>query len=214
MRFTRCFFALVAGTGFVVGAALPAVAHVTVNPSEAEAGGFTRVSFRVPNERDDAATTQVEINLPEDHPIGNVSVRPVPGWEYRVERRTLDEPITVFGNEVSEVVGKITWSGGRIEPGEFQEFDVSLGPLPEDARSLGFPSLQTYDSGEVVRWIEETPEDGDEPEHPMPVLTVAAAAGEDDDDGDTNTIAVVALVVAIVAVLGTGLSLARSSRAR
>ncbi len=58
--------------------------------------------------------------------------------------------MTDSGDEVTEVVSTITWSGGTIKPGEFTEFPVSLGPLPEDVESLSFPSVQTYEGGEVV----------------------------------------------------------------
>src|SRR5689334_9019809 len=42
----------------------PAAAHVTVNPSNATQGGFAKLTFRVPNEKDDATTTTLEVNLP------------------------------------------------------------------------------------------------------------------------------------------------------
>jgi uncharacterized protein YcnI len=155
-----------------------AAAHVTVNPGEAPKGGFAALAFRVPNERPDSGTVSLEVNLPEDHPIANVSVKPTPGWEYTVERRTLDEPIDNHGTEITEVVSKITWTGGTINPGEFQEFAVSVGPLPEDADQLLFPSIQTYASGEVVRWIDEPTDDGEEPEHPAPLLTLVEAEDE------------------------------------
>lgn len=127
-----------------------AAAHVTVNPREAPKGGFAALAFRVPNERPDSGTVSLEVNLREDHPIANVSVKPTPGWEYTVERRTLDEPIDNHGTEITEVASKITWTGGTINPGEFQEFEISAGPLPEDVDQIVFPSIQTHASGEVV----------------------------------------------------------------
>jgi MYXO-CTERM domain-containing protein len=39
-----------------IGFAGAASAHVTVNPGEATQGGFTKIAFRVPNERDNAST--------------------------------------------------------------------------------------------------------------------------------------------------------------
>ena len=164
-----------------------AAAHVTVNPGEAPKGGFAALAFRVPNERPDSGTVTLEVNMPEDHPIANVSVRPMPGWEYTAEKRTLDEPIDNHGTEISEVVSKITWTGGTINPGEFQEFEISAGPLPEDVDEILFPSIQTYASGEVVRWIDEPTADGEEPEHPAPLLTLVDAedehaAGSDEAD--------------------------------
>ena len=38
----------------------PRRAHVTLQPERVPAGGFTRLDVRVPNERDDAATTKVQ----------------------------------------------------------------------------------------------------------------------------------------------------------
>src|SRR5688572_18814385 len=84
----------------------PAVAsaHVSVNPREANQGGFTVLTFRVPNERDDSGTSKVQVNFPEDAVIPFVSVQPVPGWEYEVARRTLEEPAEAEGTEITEVV--------------------------------------------------------------------------------------------------------------
>jgi len=174
----------------VVAMAVPAAAHVTVQPGEAETGGFTKLTFRTPNERDDAGTVKLEVFFPEDQPLENASVRPLEGWEATIER-------------TDEGVSKITWEGGTIEPGQFQEFEVSVGPLPSEEGTMVFPAIQTYSSGEVVRWIEEPVEGGEEPELPAPVLRLVAAAEDDlveiDDDDGTDPLAVAALVVAIAA---------------
>jgi uncharacterized protein YcnI len=172
----------VAGLAIVVAAPM-AAAHVTVNPGEAPKGGFAKLAFRVPNERDDAGTTTLEVNLPTDHPIANVSVRPKAGWTYEVERITLDEPLTNDeGDETTDVVSKITWTGGVIRPGEFDEFEVSVGPLPEDTDQVLFPTLQTYEGGEIVRWIDEPLPSGEEPERPAPALTLVDAEGDEHAD--------------------------------
>ncbi len=180
-RTTRAL--IVAGLAIVVTAPL-AGAHVTVNPGEAPKGGFAKLAFRVPNERPDSGTTTLEVNLPEDQPIANVSVRPKQGWTYKVETRQLDEPIDNHGEELTEVVSKITWTGGVIQPGEFDEFEVSVGPMPEDTDQILFPTLQTYQGGEVVRWIDEPLPNGEEPEHPAPLLTLVDA--EDEHGGSSD----------------------------
>jgi len=161
--------------GAVVLPATSAFAHVTVNPREAAQGGYAKLAFRVPNERDNAGTTKLEINFPAAHPFASVSVRPQAGWTYAVERITLPTPIKVHDNEISEVVSKITWTGGEVKPGEFNEFEVSVGPLPSDVESLTFKALQTYSNGEVVRWIEEAAPGGAEVERPAPVLKLTKA---------------------------------------
>lgn len=213
----------------------PASAHVSI-PDPGEKGGFSIVTFSVPNERDDASTTKIEVQLPKDAPLAFVSVQPKPGWEVETTKRTLDEPIEAFGESYDEVVDTVTWSGGEIGPGEFDTFAISVGPLPEDVDSLAFPTIQTYSSGEEVSWIEATPESGEEPEHPAPTLALVAAEegghgsaeattttaangsdaqaddASDSDDGGTDAVAIAALVVAVLAVVLGGAALASSRR--
>nr|BFE77999.1 hypothetical protein GCM10020093_006000 [Planobispora longispora] len=155
--FRRAGVVAAGAAALVLGLASPALAHVTVNPGSAEQGGFTKVAFRVPNERDDASTNKLEVFLPTDHPLAFVSVKPVPGWEVEVTESKLDKPVTTEYGELTEAVTKITWSGGEIGPGQFQEFEVSMGMLPEDTDHLVFPATQTYTGGEVVKWDDEPP---------------------------------------------------------
>jgi uncharacterized protein YcnI len=170
--FSRLPAAVLAAGLITVLAAAPALAHVTVNPSEAAKGGFQELSFRVPNEKDGATTTKVEVNFPTGTPIPFVSVKATPGWTYQVEKAKLAKPVQSDDGEVTEAVSRITWSGGSIKAGEYQDFDVSAGPLP-DAGQLVFKALQTYSDGEVVRWIQES-SGGEEPENPAPVLKLTA----------------------------------------
>ncbi|WP_433190378.1 YcnI family protein [Actinoallomurus sp. CA-150999] len=182
MSFPHAAKRLLTGAGIVtatvVALALPAAAHVTVNPSTAEPGGYGAFNVRVPNEEVDADTTQVQLYLPTDHPIASVSVQPTPGWTVQVTKGRLPKPIKTDDAEVTQAVTEITWSGGRIQPGQFQQFWLSMGPLPTDTAKLYFKALQTYTdhSGKtsVVRWI-DLPSGGAEPEHPAPSLTLAKA---------------------------------------
>ncbi|XRQ06782.1 YcnI family protein [Actinomadura welshii] len=222
----------------VAGLATAASAHVTANPKSAEQGSYAKVAFRVPNERDNASTTKLVVHLPVDHPLSSVSVRPVPGWKAKVEKSKLPEPIEAHGGELTEAVTKITWSGGEIEPGQFEEFDVSMGRLPTDTDRMVFKADQTYSSGEVVKWAEEPPaEGGEEPEHPAPVLkltpeggteggaeggteaaglTAQTKSGEDAaasaDDGTARLLGGIGIAVGVagIGVGGAGLARARS----
>ena len=166
--------------------AAPASAHVTVNPSEAQQGRFARLDFRVPNESDTESTTELQVHFPEEAPIPNVSVAPVPGWSVEVTRRTLDQPLDGgHGEQITEVVDFITWTAdsddASIGPGEFLEFPVSAGPMPE-VDELYFRALQTYSDDAIVRWI-ELPTDGGEASFPAPGLRLVAD-GAADDAGD------------------------------
>ncbi|KQX77911.1 YcnI family protein [Streptomyces clavifer] len=159
----------------------PAAAHVSVQPQgEAAKGGYATINFKVPNERDDASTTKLEVNFPTDHPLASVSPQAIPGWKIEVTRSKLAKPLEVHGKKINEAVSKVTWTtdGSGIEPGYFQQFPLSVGQLPEDADQLVFKALQTYSNKEVVRWIEEPVEGGEEPASPAPVLKLTAATAD------------------------------------
>ena len=160
--------------------ALPALAHVIADPGTATQGGFTKIAFRVPDESDTAGTTKVEVNLPTDHPITSVQTTPIPGWTAVVTTAPLNPPVKDDdGNTITKSVSAITWTaspGNKIGPGQFLEFDVAMGPLPTGVDELFFPTLQTYDSGEVVSWIEKSAPGAPEPEHPAPSITLTPAA--------------------------------------
>ena len=165
--------AALAGLALVVLAAAPAGAHVTIEPGVAKKGSFSVLSFSVPNETTTASTVKLEITFPTDNPIASVSVQPVPGWTWSADTTTLAKPIKTDDGTISEAVSKLTYAGGAIAPGEFQLFTISAGPLPTNAKSIEFKVVQTYSDGSVVRWIEDTPKGGPEPENPAPVLKLA-----------------------------------------
>jgi uncharacterized protein YcnI len=214
---------ILAAVGVAVLALAPAVdAHVTLQPPEAPAGGFTRLDVRVPNERDNADTTKVVVQMPPG--FLSVSHEPVPGWDVKLTMRKLDKPVEQFGEQVNEEVGRITFSGGVIRPGQFQDFGLSVAvPEGRPGSKLTFKALQTYTGGEVVRWI--GPPDSEEPapqveltaaeeeEAPAPAAQApaATAGGEEDDDG--NGLAIAALVVGL-AGLAAGMAALFLSRGR
>ncbi|MEU9118716.1 YcnI family protein [Streptomyces sp. NPDC048506] len=185
--------------GSVLLLAAPAFAHVSVQPGEAPKGGWATVNFKVPNERDDASTVKVEVTLPTDHPLASVMPQPVPGWKVSITKAKLPKPIEMEGEKITEAPSKITWTAEDkgVEPGQFQQFPLSVGQLPEDADQLVFKALQTYSNKDVVRWIEPTKEGAPEPENPAPVLKLTAAEGDHhgasgagaDDKGDAKTTA-------------------------
>ena len=216
---------VLATAGFVLAVSAPADAHVTVNPNTATPGGYTKVTFRVPNETDNTDTTKLEVAFPADQPIASVSVKPVPGWTATPTKSKLATPLKTHDHEITEAVSRIVWTadaGAAIKPGQFQEFDVSLGPLPASGQ-LVFKALQTYSDGTVVRWIDEPSSDGTEPEHPAPVLKLAAAAvaaapaatqasAAAPASGGTRTPAVIGLIVATLALLLAAAAFLRAGR--
>lgn len=181
MKASRIAAAGAVAASAVLALSVPAFAHVSVQPEgPAAKGGYAVVDFKVPNERDDSATTKVEVNLPTDHPLASVMPQPLEGWSVKITKSKLAKPLTIHDEKISEAVSKVTWTatGKGIEPGFFQKFPLSVGQLPEDADELVFKAIQTYDNNEVVRWIEPQKEGAEEPENPAPVLTLSAASEE------------------------------------
>ncbi len=204
-----------------------ASAHVTVQGPGATQGGYTKLTFRVPSEKD-VPTTKIEIAFPTDTPIASLRVKPHAGWTAQLVKGAPATPLEVHGEKVTEVVQRIVWTAAPGNAGigatEFDEFEVSAGPLPT-TDTLVFKALQTYADGEVVRWIEEAAPGGAEPEKPAPVLQLAApapdavpvssttAAGETDEAGSGSSgLAGAALGVSVLALLAAGFSLVTRRR--
>ena len=134
----------------VVGAAQ---AHVTVHPNALPAGGFTVINIQVPNERGDASTVRIDVQFPGGIYVASPTV--MPGWRSRVITKRLSKPVELErGFSVSSRIDRVVFSGGRIGPGQFLSFPVSIkAPAAKPGTVLTFKALQTYSNGEVVRWI-------------------------------------------------------------
>jgi uncharacterized protein YcnI len=218
---------LVATAVATLALAATAQAHVTLQPTSVPAGGDdTLLDVRVPNERDDASTVKVDLQLPPG--FASASFQPVPGWNVKVTKSKLAKPITTDDGEITEGVSRITWTGdgkqGSIPPGGFQDFGLSVVVPGKAGDELTFKALQTYSNGEVVRWIGAKSSD-----NPAPTVAVTAASKEAapaapaatptpaDTSGDSsNGLAIAALIVGALGLITgvAGLTAARRKTAR
>lgn len=149
--------ALVLGAG-------PAHAHVTAHSPDTppEKGGHGTVVLRVPNE-ESAATVRLELSLEPSHGITTARTRAVPGWDASVVRGD------------GGVVTGVVWTarpGSELEGGDehYEDFGLTLGPLPSDASSLVLPATQFLADGGSVAW------DG-RPDRPAPEVQLAEPSG-------------------------------------
>jgi uncharacterized protein YcnI len=220
-RILLCFLA--AAVAFPAAAA----AHVTIQPGEWEAGAFATMAVRVPNERDDAETTSVTVQFPEE--VLTARFKPHPLCQREVQMEELAEPV----EDITERIVSVTWTCDPAIPADgFDEFGVSFR-VPEDLAEgdeLLFPTQQVYSSGEEVAWVDPDPE-GDSP---APRITIIAAEEEeaeepaattDDEaavpavstDGDDDGMATVAIVLAVIGLaaglIALGVALFRKPRA-
>lgn len=185
----RVVVSLAAWFGALVLLAVPAAAHIGVDPSSASQGSYTVLTFRVPNEEADADTVGLKVQLPVDHPLASVAVQPKPGWKYEVKQSKLAKPLQSDDGTVDTVDSEIDWSGGKIAPGEFETFSISVGPLPTDTDQLVFKVVQQYEKADgtksEVPWIQVAAPGGAEPDHPAPVLQLVPA-GADGTSADSH----------------------------
>ncbi|MDQ0863049.1 YcnI family protein [Arthrobacter globiformis] len=160
--------------GLLAAGAAAASAHVTVDPSATAEGGFTKLTFSVPNESETAKTNRLEVKLPTDTPLTSVSVKPMDGWKAQVVTTTLPKPVEVAGATVTKAPTSVIWTADaahQIGQNEFQTFTLSVGRLPAAGTTLMLPAAQGYTDGTTVNWA-----DAAEAEHGHASATSSAAA--------------------------------------
>jgi len=160
-----------------------ALAHAEVSPKVAVAKELQLFTLAVPTEKENAATTKVELTPPHGFAID--SYVPAPGWKR-----------TVHG-------GTVTWAGGSVPSDE----DASFSFLASTGGSgtYTFDVKQTYSDGSVVEW--SGPESSDAP---APVVEAVSSLG---GGGTSALTWVALALGAVGAVLGAIGLLARGGRA-
>jgi uncharacterized protein YcnI len=176
MRLRKPFIAATTAALFLAPAA---AAHVTLHPDKVPADSFQRFSFQVPVELN-SPTTKVEVKLPVG--ITSVAVEPKTGWTWKTTTVKLAKPVTIEDETITDRVSTITWSGGRIKPGEFDEFVITAHVPDTPGKTLIMPAVQTYANGKVVHWIGALTAD-----EPAPHVTLEAAEPENTAATTTTT---------------------------
>jgi periplasmic copper chaperone A len=136
----------------------------------------------------------------------------------------LNPPITTDDGSITSAISQITWTAtaGGTKPGQFQQFDVSIGPLPK-ASSVSFPAIQTYSDGTVVKWIEKAaPGSKTEPDHPAPTLSLTSAASDPSskpaatkvEKASTTGPTVLSIIALVVAAAALGLAFVSRARGK
>lgn len=197
---------LLVGAVMAVTASPLAAAHVGAYLDGGGAGETGLITLRVPGESDKPPTTKVEVRIPDDIQIRTVRVQPIAGWNIDITKKKTNP--TIFrddGTAVNEVVSSVTWTatGPGIMPGQFDDFVLEAGPLP-DAEALTLPTFQTFADGSTDAWTDTAPEETD-PEYPAPSVSLAVGPATPLDGGNgvsglTSVIAWTALGFAVIAV--------------
>jgi uncharacterized protein YcnI len=172
---------LAASAGLMVLGAGAASAHVGVDPASTSEGGFSQLTFRVPNESETAKTSELTVTLPVETPFTSVSVKQMDGWKAEIKEADLPNPVTVNGATVTKAAASVTWTADaahQISKHEYQTFSISVGRLPKAGTTVMLPAAQAYTDGTVVKWNEPESAGQPEPKHPAPSFVTTAPAGE------------------------------------
>jgi uncharacterized protein YcnI len=170
---------LVATAGGLVFAA-SAFAHAELSPSLALAKHLQLFSLAVPTEKENAATTKVELTPPSG--FGIDSFVPAQGW-------TREEQTTGSGENTT--VQKVTWTGGKVPTEEDALFQFLASA--DSSKTYTFKVRQTYSDGTVVDW--SGPESSDTP---APTVEAKSSLG---GGGGNDTLAIVAIVLGALALV-------------
>jgi uncharacterized protein YcnI len=168
--------AAVCGALIVAGSAS---AHAELSPAVALVKAGQVFTLAVPTEKENAATTKVELTPPSGFAIDSFVA--APGWTRNVKS-------TGSGEETQ--IQQVTWSGGSVPSEEDALFQFIASA--DSAKTYTFKVRQTYSDGSVVDW--SGPESSDTP---APQVEVKSSLG----GGGSNTLAIVALVVGVLALV-------------
>jgi|SRR5947209_10038049 len=186
----------VAGAIAALAIAAPnAAAHAIVSPAVAKAGTLQYFTLSVPTEKEGAATTKVELDVPSGFSID--SYEPAPGWKRQV---------VATGSGNNAVVHKIVWTGGRTPTEEDSVFHFNADT--SKAQTYRFTVQQTYSDGSVVSW--SGPESSDTPAPTLESLSSFGGGGS----GGNSTLDVIALIAGGLALVLSIVALANRSGAR
>ncbi|MFC6590951.1 YcnI family protein [Deinococcus lacus] len=151
----------------------PALAHSTLQDTQAQAGSTYKGVLRVPHGCGEQATHTVRIQMPE----GIYGVKPMskPGWNLETVKGRYAQPYTSHGTVTTEGVREIVWSGGHL-PGEWYDEFVFRGSLGADLKPgtvLHFPAVQEC-ADATADWTDTSGDAG--VKNPAPRVTIIAPA--------------------------------------
>lgn len=154
-----------------------ALAHATLAVTEAPAGSTYKAVIQIGHGCAGAATTAIRVRIPEG--VINVHPMPKPGWELATESGPYAQPYDYYGEQLTEGVTEVRWTGGSLPDAWYDEFVFrAVLPAGEVGTVIRFPIVQECAQG-VHRWI-EIPQPGEDPDsyaEPAPGVTLTAPAG-------------------------------------
>ncbi len=142
-------------TTFLLAALLApaALAHISVVPATAAAGGYQKLTFSVGHGCQGSPTTSISVSIPDG--VTGAKPMPKPGWNIVATARD------------------ITWQGGALPDAQFDEFAMQV-KLPATPGKLYFKITQLCEAGRHD-WV-ELPQPGVQAKSPAAMIEVTPSA--------------------------------------
>jgi uncharacterized protein YcnI len=148
-------------------AAHEAVAHITLEQTQATTDSYYKATLRVPHGCNGSPTVRIRVRIPEG--VTGVKPQPKQAWKLETTRVKLSPPLDDgHGGKITETVGEVAWSGGALADEHFDEFMMMMKLPDRPGATLYFPVVQECAKG-VHRWI-ETGKPAQELKEPAPAL--------------------------------------------
>jgi periplasmic copper chaperone A len=144
-------------------------AHVVLEPKEAAAGSYAKLSFAIPHGCSGSPTTEVSIEIPE----GIIALKPQvhSAWKIQTEKEKHSE-ILLHGKSITESVRRVIWKG-ELADDYSDELSIRV-KLPEKPRVLYFPTTQFCKKGKI-EWSQISTKN-EHLEFPAPKLKLTPAS--------------------------------------
>ncbi|MBU0723893.1 MAG: YcnI family protein [Alphaproteobacteria bacterium] len=139
-----------------MGAGIPAAsAHAVVEPRQAPADSYQKVTIRITHGCNGAATNRIIVAMPEQ--ILTARPQAKPGWQIELVKEKLPEPVPAgHGMMLTERITQIIWSGNTLPDWQFDEIALSLKlPDADPGTALPFVTVQECDGGKSWHWSAE-----------------------------------------------------------
>lgn len=148
----RTLLALAGITILVPFQAAPALAHATLEVTQAPIKSSYKATIRVGHGCQGSATLKVRVRIPE----GYIAVKPMPkaGWALETIRAPYPQPVKYYDETLKEGVREVIWTGKLLDE-HYDEFVVRgyLSDALEPGSRLYIPVVQECETG-THRWIE------------------------------------------------------------
>jgi periplasmic copper chaperone A len=173
-----------------------AFAHAELFPNVIPSGDGYLLNLAVPNEKENASTTEIELTIPSGFDLEHVA--PVQGWTATVSGQHEENGEKEGGDSVTWK-GKLSGTGLAVLP---------FTGVPKNNGEYAFTVRQTYSDGSVVEWSGSESSDA-----PAARITATSDTSSGGGSDSSKTIAIIALVVGALGLVVGGAGLLSGRRA-